>query len=98
MPHKSGGAAGKLRFDAQIEFGAYPDGTVQLAAGDFDNDGADDVVVGSSASTFVHQGPSTGPTLQTEVGTGTRARSRGRLRPRRARRPGRRLRLRPSST
>ncbi|MFF0052158.1 FG-GAP repeat domain-containing protein [Streptomyces sp. NPDC005498] len=70
MPHKSGGAAGKLRFDAQIEFGAYPDGTVQLAAGDFDNDGADDVVVGSSAGTFIHRGASTGPTLQTEVGTG----------------------------
>ncbi|MFG2554062.1 FG-GAP-like repeat-containing protein [Streptomyces sp. NPDC048581] len=67
---KSAGAAGKLRFDAQIESGSYPKGAVQLAAGDFDNDGADDVVVGSSAGNFVYRGASTGPTLQTEVGTG----------------------------
>ncbi|MFE7830070.1 FG-GAP-like repeat-containing protein [Streptomyces nigrescens] len=67
---KSGGAAGKLRFDAQIESGAYPKGAVQLAAGDFDNDRTDDVVVGSSAGNFVYRGASTGPTLQTEAGTG----------------------------
>ncbi|WP_037640044.1 FG-GAP-like repeat-containing protein [Streptomyces bicolor] len=67
---KSGGAAGKLRFDAQIEAGAYPDGAVQLTAGDFDNDGADDVVVGSAAGNFVYRGASTGPTLQTEAGQG----------------------------
>ncbi|MGW1022887.1 FG-GAP-like repeat-containing protein [Streptomyces sp. NPDC002577] len=64
---KSGGAAGKLRFDAQIESGAYPDGAVDLAAGDFDNDGADDVVVGSFAGTFVYRGSSAGLTLQTQV-------------------------------
>ncbi|MEU6079366.1 FG-GAP and VCBS repeat-containing protein [Streptomyces sp. NPDC047108] len=67
---KSGGAAGKLRFDAQIESGPYPRGAVQLAAGDFDDDGADDAVVGSSAGNFVYRGASTGPTLQTGVGTG----------------------------
>jgi hypothetical protein len=68
---KSGGAAGKLRFDAtQIDSGAYPDGAVQLAAGDFDNDGADDVVVGSAAGNFVYRGASTGPTFQTEAGPG----------------------------
>ncbi|WP_327188775.1 FG-GAP and VCBS repeat-containing protein [Streptomyces xinghaiensis] len=66
----SGGAAGKLRFDAQIESGAHPRGAVQLAAGDFDDDGADDVVVASSAGNFVYRGASTGPTLQTEAGTG----------------------------
>jgi hypothetical protein len=67
---KSAGAAGKLRFDAQIESGAYPDGAVQLAAGDFDDDGADDVVVGSSTGNFVYRGAPAGPTLQTEVGPG----------------------------
>lgn len=67
---KSGGAAGKLRFDAQIDSGAYPDGAVQLAAGDFDDDGADDVVVASAAGNFVHLGGSSGPTPQTGVGTG----------------------------
>ncbi|MEU8570729.1 FG-GAP-like repeat-containing protein [Streptomyces pathocidini] len=67
---KSGGAAGKLRFDTQIESGAYPKGAVQLAAGDFDNDRTDDVVVGSSAGNFVYRGASTGPTFQTEAGTG----------------------------
>ncbi|WP_371667185.1 FG-GAP-like repeat-containing protein [Streptomyces sp. NBC_00289] len=67
---KSGGPAGKLRLDTQIDSGAYPDGAVQLAAGDFDNDGADDVVVGSAAGNFVYLGASTGPTLQTEVGNG----------------------------
>ncbi|MFF1683597.1 FG-GAP and VCBS repeat-containing protein [Streptomyces sp. NPDC058254] len=67
---KAGGAAGKLRFDAQIESGAYPRGAVQLAAGDFDNDRADDVVVGSSTGNFVYRGASTGPTLQTAVGAG----------------------------
>ncbi|MCX5048132.1 MULTISPECIES: FG-GAP-like repeat-containing protein [unclassified Streptomyces] len=66
----SGGAAGKLRFDAQIESGSYPKGAVQLAGGDFDNDGTDDVVVGSSAGNFVYRGSSTGPTLQTEAGPG----------------------------
>ncbi|CAL9521269.1 FG-GAP-like repeat-containing protein [Streptomyces sp. Tu 3180] len=67
---KSGGAAGKLRFDAQIESGAYPKGAVHLAAGDFDDDGTDDVVVGSSTGNFVHRGAPTGPTPQTGVGTG----------------------------
>ncbi|MFE2535702.1 FG-GAP-like repeat-containing protein [Streptomyces sp. NPDC059371] len=67
---KAGGAAGKLRFDASIESGAYPKGAVQLAAGDFDDDGTDDVVVGSSAGNFVYRGASTGPTLQTEAGAG----------------------------
>ncbi|MGQ4387159.1 FG-GAP-like repeat-containing protein [Streptomyces sp. SAS_270] len=67
---KSGGAAGKLRFDAQIQSGAYPMGAVQLAAGDFDEDGKDDLVVGSSAGNFVYRGASTGPTLQTEAGEG----------------------------
>ncbi|MET7451308.1 FG-GAP-like repeat-containing protein [Streptomyces sp. NPDC005574] len=67
---KSRGAAGKLRFDAKITSGAYPDGAVQLAAGDFDNDGADDVVVGSADGNFVYRGASTGPTLQTEAGPG----------------------------
>ncbi|MDG9717709.1 FG-GAP-like repeat-containing protein [Streptomyces sp. DH24] len=67
---KSGGAAGKLRFDARIESGAYPRGAVQLTAGDFDNDGADDVVVGSAAGNFVHLGAASGPTFQTAVGTG----------------------------
>ncbi|MFE9995570.1 FG-GAP-like repeat-containing protein [Streptomyces avermitilis] len=67
---KSGGAAGKLRLDAQIESGAYPRGAVQLAAGDFDDDGAADVVVGSSAGNFVYRGASTGPKLQTEAGAG----------------------------
>ncbi|MFF6995405.1 FG-GAP-like repeat-containing protein [Streptomyces sp. NPDC008313] len=67
---QSGGEAGKLRFDAQIESGAYPDGAVQLAAGDFDDDGADDVVVGSSAGNFVYRGSSAGPTPQTEAGSG----------------------------
>ncbi|MFF0187964.1 FG-GAP repeat protein [Streptomyces sp. NPDC005244] len=66
----SGGAAAKLRFDAQIEAGAYPMGAVRLAAGDFDGDGTDDVVVGSSAGNFVYLGGSTGPTLQTEAGEG----------------------------
>ncbi|MET7699403.1 FG-GAP-like repeat-containing protein [Streptomyces sp. NPDC005485] len=67
---KSGGAAGKLRFDAQIQSGAYPMGAVHLAAGDFDEDGKDDLVVGSSAGNFVYRGASTGPTLQTEAGEG----------------------------
>ncbi|MEU0784427.1 FG-GAP-like repeat-containing protein [Streptomyces sp. NPDC006173] len=67
---KSGGAAGKLRFDAQIESGAYPRGAVRLAAGDFDDDGADDVVVGSSAGNFVYRGGAAGPTPQTEAGEG----------------------------
>ncbi|WRZ91740.1 FG-GAP-like repeat-containing protein [Streptomyces sp. NBC_01007] len=67
---KSGGAAGKVRLDAQIESGAYPKGAVQLAAGDFGNDGTDDLVVGSSAGNFVYRGASTGPTLQTEAGAG----------------------------
>ncbi|GGK81541.1 FG-GAP-like repeat-containing protein [Streptomyces flaveus] len=64
---KSGGAAGKLRFDAQIESGGYPHGAVQLTAGDFDDDGADDVVVGSFAGAFVYRGSSAGLTLQTQV-------------------------------
>ncbi|MFD7793976.1 FG-GAP-like repeat-containing protein [Streptomyces sp. NPDC059759] len=68
---KSGGAAGKLRFDASIESGAYPEGAVRLAAGDFDDDGTDDVVVGSFAGNFVYRGASTGPTLQTEAGAGS---------------------------
>ncbi|MCT9008179.1 FG-GAP-like repeat-containing protein [Streptomyces rhizosphaerihabitans] len=67
---KSGGAAGKVRLDTQIESGAYPKGAVQLAAGDFGNDGTDDLVVGSSAGNFVYRGASTGPTLQTEAGAG----------------------------
>ncbi|MEU5367013.1 FG-GAP-like repeat-containing protein [Streptomyces sp. NPDC005925] len=67
---KSGGEAGKLRLDAQIESGAYLRGAVRLAAGDFDNDGTDDVVVGSSAGNFVYRGAPTGPTLQTEAGEG----------------------------
>ncbi|WP_430382805.1 FG-GAP-like repeat-containing protein [Streptomyces sp. P10-4] len=67
---KSGGAAGKLRLDTQIESGAYPRGAVQLAAGDFDDDGADDVVVGSSAGNFVYRGGAAGFTLQTEAGAG----------------------------
>jgi hypothetical protein len=68
---KSGGAAGKARFDAtRIDSGAYPDGAVRLAAGDFDGDGVDDVVVGSSAGNFVYRGASTGPTFQTEAGPG----------------------------
>lgn len=67
---KSGGAAGKLRLDTQIDSGAYPDGAVQLAAGDFDDDGTDDVVVGSAAGNFVYRGAPTGPTLQTEAGAG----------------------------
>ncbi|MDI3417465.1 FG-GAP-like repeat-containing protein [Streptomyces luteolus] len=67
---KSGGAAGKLRFDAQIESGSYPKGAVELAAGDFDDDGTDDVVVGSFAGNFVYRGTSTGPTFQTEAGEG----------------------------
>ncbi|WP_328874733.1 FG-GAP-like repeat-containing protein [Streptomyces sp. NBC_00287] len=67
---KSAGAAGKLRFDAQIESGAYPRGAVQLAAGDFDNNKTDDVVVASSAGNFVYLGATTGLTLQTEAGTG----------------------------
>ncbi|WP_052868054.1 FG-GAP and VCBS repeat-containing protein [Streptomyces niger] len=67
---KSGGAAGKLRFDAQIESGGYPKGAVHLAAGDFDGDGADDVVVGSAAGNFVYRGAPTGPTFQTEAGPG----------------------------
>ncbi|MEU6373582.1 FG-GAP and VCBS repeat-containing protein [Streptomyces sp. NPDC046909] len=69
---KSGGAAGKLRFDAtRINTGDYPDGVVQLAAGDFDADGTDDVVVGSFKGNFVYRGASTGPTLQTEAGEGS---------------------------
>ncbi|MEW2164195.1 FG-GAP-like repeat-containing protein [Streptomyces sp. NPDC007084] len=67
---KSGGAAGKLRLDARIESGAYPKGAVRLAAGDFDGDGADDVVVGSSAGNFVYRGGPAGPVFQTEAGGG----------------------------
>ncbi|MET9442394.1 FG-GAP-like repeat-containing protein [Streptomyces sp. NPDC006610] len=67
---KSGGAAGKLRFDAKIESGAYPRGAVELAAGDFDDDRVDDVVVGSSTGNFVHRGTPTGPVFQTEAGPG----------------------------
>lgn len=67
---KAGGAAGKVRFDAGIESGAYPDGAVQLAAGDFDDDGTDDVVVGSASGNFVYRGTSTGPVFQTEAGPG----------------------------
>jgi hypothetical protein len=67
---KTGGAAGKLRLDAKIEPGAYPKGAVQLAAGDFDNDRVDDVVVGSSTGNFVYRGGPTGPTFQTEAGPG----------------------------
>ncbi|MFD8518615.1 FG-GAP-like repeat-containing protein [Streptomyces capillispiralis] len=67
---KSAGAAGKLRFDAKIESGAYPKGAVHLAAGDFDDDGSDDVVVGSSVGNVVHRGGPAGPTPQTQVGTG----------------------------
>ncbi|MFF5440035.1 FG-GAP-like repeat-containing protein [Streptomyces achromogenes] len=67
---KSGGAAGKLRLDTKIEPGAFPRGAVQLAAGDFDNDRVDDVVVGSSAGNFVYRGTSTGPAFQTEAGPG----------------------------
>ncbi|MFM9369921.1 FG-GAP-like repeat-containing protein [Streptomyces sp. Da 82-17] len=67
---KSGGAAGKLRFDAQIEAGAYPRGAVGLAAGDFDGDGTDDVAVGSSTGNVVYRGGPTGPTFQAEVGEG----------------------------
>ncbi|MFG3147860.1 FG-GAP-like repeat-containing protein [Streptomyces sp. NPDC048243] len=65
---KSGGAAGKLRLDASIESGAYPEGAVQLAAGDFDDDGTDDVVVGSFAGNFVYRGTPAGPTFQTKAG------------------------------
>ncbi|MEV6194606.1 FG-GAP-like repeat-containing protein [Streptomyces sp. NPDC051920] len=67
---KAGGAAGKLRLDAAIESGSYPDGAVQLAAGDFANDGTDDLVVGSAAGNFVYRGAATGLTLQTEAGPG----------------------------
>jgi len=66
---KSGGAAGKLRFDADIKAGSYPNGAVQLAAGDFDDDGTDDVVVSSFVGNFVYLGAPAGPTPQTEVGT-----------------------------
>ncbi|MFD7815519.1 FG-GAP-like repeat-containing protein [Streptomyces sp. NPDC059785] len=68
---KSGGAAGKLSFEAtQIDSGAYPDGAVHLAAGDFDGDGVDDVVVGSAAGNFVYRGAESGPVFQTEAGSG----------------------------
>ncbi|OIJ65118.1 FG-GAP-like repeat-containing protein [Streptomyces mangrovisoli] len=67
---KSGGAAGKLRLDAQIDSGAAPDGAVQLAAGDFDNDGKDDLVIGSATGNFVYRGGSAGLTFQTEAGAG----------------------------
>lgn len=67
---KSGGAAGKLRLDTEIGSGAAPNGAVQLAAGDFDDDGKDDVVVASATGNFVYRGASTGPTLQTAVGAG----------------------------
>lgn len=66
---KSGGAAGELRLDTGIEAGAYPDGAVQLAAGDFDGDRTDDLVVTSYVGNFVYLGAPTGPTLQTEAGT-----------------------------
>ncbi|MGW1539210.1 FG-GAP repeat protein [Streptomyces sp. NPDC002309] len=66
---RSGGAAGKLRLDAQITPGAYPRGAVRLAAGDFDDDGADDVVVGSSTGNFVYRGSPAGLKLQTAVGS-----------------------------
>ncbi|MEV7193757.1 FG-GAP and VCBS repeat-containing protein [Streptomyces sp. NPDC093510] len=67
---KSGGAAGKLRLDTEIESGAYPMGAVHLAAGDFDDDGSDDIVVGSSAGNFVYRGGAAGFTPQTEAGPG----------------------------
>ncbi|MER5949387.1 FG-GAP and VCBS repeat-containing protein [Streptomyces sp. NPDC001904] len=61
---KSGGAAGKLRLDTDVEAGAYPDGVLQLAAGDFDGDGTDDVAVSSYVGTFVYRGAASGPVLQ----------------------------------
>ncbi|WP_367574338.1 FG-GAP-like repeat-containing protein [Streptomyces griseoaurantiacus] len=67
---KSGGAAGTLRLDTEIESGAYPDGAVQLAAGDFDGDRTDDLVVASAGGNYVYLGASSGPTPQTEVGNG----------------------------
>ncbi|MEU6535305.1 FG-GAP and VCBS repeat-containing protein [Streptomyces sp. NPDC047000] len=67
---KSGGAAGKLRLDAQIESGAYPRGAVQLTAGDFDGDRTDDLVVGSATGNFVYRGTAAGPVFQTEAGAG----------------------------
>ncbi len=67
---KAHGAAGKLRLDTQVESGAYPNGAVHLAAGDFDDDGTDDVVVSSSKGNYVYRGAPTGPTLQTEAGQG----------------------------
>lgn len=70
---KSGGAAGKLRLDADIEAGSYPDGAVQLTAGDFDGDRTDDLVVSSFAGSFVYLGASAGPTLQTKAATGLAA-------------------------
>ncbi|MCL8013860.1 FG-GAP-like repeat-containing protein [Streptomyces sp. AS02] len=71
---KSSGAAGKLRFDAQIKSGTYPNGAHQLATGDFDDDGVSDLVVLSAQGNLVYRGSSGGPALlQTEVADGTAA-------------------------
>ncbi|MFJ4711410.1 FG-GAP repeat protein [Streptomyces sp. NPDC088785] len=61
---RSAGAAGKLRLDTDVRSGAYPDGVGQLAAGDFDGDGTDDLAVGSYVGTFVYRGSKSGPALQ----------------------------------
>lgn len=70
---KSSGAAGKLRLDAQIKSGTYPNGAHQLAAGDFDNDQVSDLVVLSAQGNLVYLGSSDGLVLQTEVADGTTA-------------------------
>ncbi|MFI1964647.1 FG-GAP-like repeat-containing protein [Streptomyces pathocidini] len=70
---QSAGAAGKLRFDARIKAGTYPNGAHELASGDFNGDQAADLAVLSAQGNPIYLGSSAGPTLQTEAAEGTSA-------------------------